>query len=102
MPFPKQERHCFTIAKVSTLEPNQPGVYGIFSNASCIYIERTKDIRESLLLHVSRLSEQSHCIFKHHPKYWLAMIVEKNQLLTWERILSREFEPRCQPQTISF
>ena len=93
MPFPKQEKHCFTIAKISTLQANQPGVYCIFNNAGCIYMERTKDIRESLLRHVRRQSEQSNCIFEHHPKYWLAMIVEKNQLPTWERKLSKEFEP---------
>ncbi len=95
MPFPKQEQHCFTIAKISTLQANQPGVYGIFSHAGCIFIERTKDIRGRLLLHVRRQSEQSNCIFEHHPKYWLAMIVEKNQLLTWEKNIVQGIEPCC-------
>lgn len=99
MPFPKQDKHDFSIPKISTMQPNQAGVYGIFGPSGCIYVEKAKDIRESLLLHVSGQSEQSNCIFNHSPKYWLAMVMDRSQLFTWERILCREFEPLCVPQT---
>jgi hypothetical protein len=101
MPFPKQDKHGFTLSKISKVQPNQAGVYGIFNHAGCIYIEKAKDIRESLLLHVSQQSEQSQCIFGHDPQYWLALVVDRSQLFTWERILCREFAPHCLTQTTS-
>src|SRR5262245_12691643 len=100
MPFPKQDRHDFNLRKISMAHPNQPGVYGIFSRSGCIYIGKSEDIQMSLLQHIRRESEQSRCILHYDPRYWLAVIVDKRQLLIWERILHREFEPVCLPQAI--
>ena len=54
----------------------------------------------SLLQHVHGESEQSQCVFKYDPLYWLAVIVDKRQLVMWETILCKEFEPLCLPQPI--
>ena len=101
MPFPKQDKHDFTVSKISTMEPNQAGVYGIFSHSGCIYLGTADDIRASLLQHVGRQSQQSGCIFEYQPQYWLAAVLEKKQVHTWERILWAEFEPFCEYQAIS-
>jgi len=82
-------------------DPNQPGVYGIFGRSGCIYIGKSEDIQMSLLEHICGESEQSPCILKYDPLYWLAAILDKRQLLTWERILRSEFDPVCVPQMVS-
>lgn len=93
MPFPKQEKHDFTVAKISTMKPNQAGVYGIFNHSHCLYIGRADDIRKSLLEHVNRESQQAPCIFENDPQYWVAMVIHRTQLSLWERVLMKEFHP---------
>ena len=97
MPFPKQQKHDFTTAKICTIKPNQSGIYGVFNHSWCIYIGKAEDIRESLLQHANGESNQSACILKNGPQYWLAAIVQKSQLSFWERILLGEFKPVCIP-----
>ena|SRR5215208_932416 len=101
MPFPKQQRHDLTTAAIRSMQPNQSGIYGIFNHLHCIYIGKTEDIRESLLQHANRESEQSACIFKNDPQYWLASIVSKSQLGFWERMLLGEFRPVCIAQQVT-
>src|SRR5215207_10062123 len=98
LPFPKQEKHEFTLETISTIRSGQPGIYGIFNHICCIYIGKAEDIRECLLQHACGESEQSVSIFKKKPQYWLASIVAKSQLDFWERILLQEFRPVCRPQ----
>jgi hypothetical protein len=98
VPFPKQEKHEFTLETISTIRPGQPGIYGIFNQTRCIYIGKSEDIRECLLQHARGESEQSVSISKKKPQYWLASIVAKSQLDFWERILLQELKPVCRPQ----
>ena len=100
MPFPKQAKHDFTTVRISAIEPNQSGIYGIFNHSHCIYLEKTEDIKESLLQHVTGKSDQAACIFQNDPQYWLAAIVPKSKLMFWERILLGEFRPVCLAQQV--
>ena len=93
MPFPKQEKYDFTVAKISSMKPGQVGIYGIFNHSRCIYIGQAEDIRKDLLEHIHRKSQLVDCIFENDPQYWVAMVVPRNQLSTWERILVKELQP---------
>jgi hypothetical protein len=95
MPFPKQDKHEFTEAGVSAILPKQSGVYAIFNDSDCLYMEQSVDIRESLLLHVCRQSVESACIYNYNPTYWLALVDAKSRLRYLKGLLRVEQMPLC-------
>jgi len=101
MPFPKQQKHDFTNATLSTLHTDQSGIYGIFNHTCCIYIAMAEDIRESLLQHLNGQSSQFACISENDPQYWLASIVHKTLLSFWEKILLAKYSSVCVSQSTS-
>ena len=89
MPF-THLRRPFNKESILTLDPNQNGVYGIFSYSSAVYIG-SGDLRERLLAH---LNGDNHCITQNHPKEWTAEVVSGDPKER-EGELIREYNPVC-------
>ena len=70
MPFQHPMRP-YTQENISTLSPNQSGVYGIFDNTVAIYIG-SGDIRERMLAH---FGGDNACINQNSPKQWTGAVV---------------------------
>jgi excinuclease UvrABC nuclease subunit len=95
MPFAETDRRPFSENNISSLDPNQSGCYGIFNNTQCIYIGQAHDLKERLLQHVNRKSDQSTCIWQNNPTYWLGTLVNIGNLDQKEKSLISEYNPIC-------
>lgn len=89
MPF-KFDMRPYTKERISSLNPNQNGVYGIFKDATAIYIG-SGDIRERLLAHIGG---DNPCITQKNPNLWTAE-VSKGDPTGREGKLITEYQPTC-------
>jgi len=79
----------YTREHVESLNPNQVGVYGIFSNGRCIYVGRG-DIRERLLAH---LDGYMACVSGSRMTHWTGEVTADHMLREQQLIL--ELTPLC-------
>ena len=92
MPFPKQESRPFTKEDIELLNPNQDGVYGIFSSDEWIYIGKG-DIRTRMLAHVGG---DNTCINSRNPTHWVGE--KTDNMDAREKELTIEYDPICNKQ----
>jgi hypothetical protein len=92
MPFVKQTPRLLNSQNVEILNPNQNGVYGIFSNQSWIYVGKG-DIKTRLLEH---LRGDIPCILRYDSLYWVDEVWENQESMdNRERQLIIELNPIC-------
>lgn len=97
MPFPNQDPWPYTRDGIQRLDPNQPGIYGIYrSNPGgvWIYVGQAKDIRARLLQH---FAGDNPCINRSGPTHFVGEIVHggEHARLRRERELIEELNPIC-------
>jgi len=94
MPFPSQERQPFTKAGIENLKTAQKGCYGIISGDNkWVYIGKGNDIRDRLLQHFNKTSEESTCIWKYNPAQFVTLVT--NDPDGAEKQLLTEFSTYC-------
>lgn len=84
------EMRPYTREDISSLKPNQNGVYGIFKGATAIYIG-SGDIRERMLAHIDG---DNPCITQNTPDQWTVALVIGDPTGR-EGELIQEYRPVC-------
>jgi hypothetical protein len=95
MPFIEQTPRPFTHSDISSLNPNQRGVYGILRNPNVptwIYVGQG-DLRDRLLAHLNG-TDDNPCILRERPTHWVGE-VKVLDLDERERQLILELNPIC-------
>ena len=93
MPFSEQQLLLFNQQGITWLVEGQSGVYGIFNRDVWIYIGKADDLRQRLLEHHNRQSDQSVCIWNNHPTNFVATITDvSNQDITEQNLIA-EYNP---------
>ena len=89
MPFQHPIR-SYSRENILSLDPDQNGVYGIFSGNNSVYIG-SGDLRERMLAHIDG---DNTCITRHAPDQWTASVVLGDPTIR-ERELIQEYNPVC-------
>jgi len=89
MPFNYEKVFTFDKTEVTSLSPNQYGVYGIFKPETWIYVGKG-DIRQRLLAH---LNNDTPCIL--HQKATQFVLELTSNADDREKQLIRELDPSC-------
>lgn len=90
MPFPQQTPTPFARQWIENLNPNQTGVYGIYSGPICIYVGKAGDLRQRLLEH---LNGDNFLITAAGPTHFVTMLANPPDAA--EKALIIELRPRC-------
>ena len=95
--MPLQDRifRQFTENAVFSMRPGLAGVFGIYRGAVCIYVGKARDVRATMLEHVSRRSRESRRIFDHHPTLWAYETLAPETLQSREAQVIAELNPVC-------
>ncbi len=89
MPF-KYDMRPYTREEISSINPDQNGLYGIFRDDKAVYIG-SGDIRERMLAHIDGDND---CITKNTPNQWTGE-VSKDDPTKSEGELIQEYNPIC-------
>lgn len=91
--------HAFTEESINANAPRAPGVYRIDNMPSAIYVGESESIQERLLQHCRRQSDQSDCIHRHGPRFFLYRVVwdHRTRLVT-EALWRGRLNPICNLQ----
>ena len=89
MPFEHPMRP-YTRQNISSFNPNQSGVYGIFIGHLAVYIG-SGDIRARMLDHIN---DDNPCIVSNNPNQWAAIVISGDPKPT-EGELIQEYDPVC-------
>ncbi|MBA7586096.1 hypothetical protein ES708_28092 [subsurface metagenome] len=89
MPF-STEMRPYTKESILRLNPNQNGVYGIFHNATAVYIG-SGDIKYRMLAHING---DNPCIIENTSDQWTAFLVSGDPTKK-EGELIQEYDPIC-------
>ena len=80
---------------IEAMNLRQQGVYGIYNATFWLYIGQAEDMRERLLEHYNKTSDQSACIWKNKPTLFKTMLVSSSSLVVKEQELIKEYNPIC-------
>lgn len=93
MPFVPQTPKPFNRREVLSLNPGQPGVYGIFRHDRWVYVGQSDDIRSRLMEH---LNGDNTCIVRQQPTHFVTELVRNSaQRTVREKQLILELRPVC-------
>ena len=93
MPFPDQPRRPFAAEEIERLPAGKRGVYGLFNEEGCVFVGKG-NLRERLLLHLkSGYTEESRCIRKSAPTWFL--FEETENFVVRHMGLVVEYGPKC-------
>ena len=90
MPFANLLSRTFSVRSVETHAPAAPGIYGISNSRNWILIERSNDIRQSLLAH---LCEQDPTASQLTPTGFSFELCDASMQASRQNRLVMEYEP---------
>ena len=97
MPFSSKVGFPFSETGVAGCAPRESGVYGIYNNATWIYVGEAQDIEGRLYEHLRGQSDQSRCILGYQPTRFLFEKLDAKNRTARETALIRELFPKCNP-----
>jgi hypothetical protein len=93
VPFPDQPRRAFRADEIDRIRPGVRGVYGLFSDAGCVFVGKG-NLRERLSMHLKPgYTEEARCIRKHAVTYFL--VEETENFVVRHMGLAVEYAPKC-------
>lgn len=95
MPFNNERFYSFTQDGIALTASRCPGIYGIFSNALCVYVGQTDDIQAALYEHLRGQSDCSRCILFYNPTAFTYDSFDGLYRISRQRSLTEELRPIC-------
>jgi excinuclease UvrABC nuclease subunit len=87
----------FKSLDIAAFVPNKAGVYIIMNSLKkAIYVGQSATLKNRLLEHAGRTSEQSECIIREFPtEIYYNLIADEGERLKAEQELIRDLQPIC-------